>query len=66
MQTNDYGNILLMLFPSEVEVGRDWGGGGGGGGERQRERERERERERKSVLFNDALNTFYIQLYDVR
>ena len=55
MQTNDYGNILLMLFPSEVEVGREgWGGGGG------------RERERESVLFNDALNTFYIQLYDVR
>ena len=29
------------------------------------ERERERERER-DVLFNDALNTFYLRLYDVR
>ena len=26
---------------------------------------RERERER-NVLFNDALNTFYLQLYDIR
>ena len=31
----------------------------------QRERERERERER-DVLFNDALNTFYLRLYGVR
>ena len=30
-----------------------------------RERERERERER-NVLFNDALNTFYLLLYGVR
>ena len=30
-----------------------------------RERERERERER-NVLFNDALNTFYLRLYGVR
>ena len=30
-----------------------------------RERERERERER-NVLFNDALNTFYLQLYGFR
>ena len=30
-----------------------------------RERERERERER-DVLFNDALNTFYLRLYGVR
>ena len=30
----------------------------------QRERERERERER-DVLFNDALNTFYLRLYGV-
>ena len=29
------------------------------------ERERERERER-NVLFNDALNTFYLRLYGVR
>ena len=29
------------------------------------ERERERERER-DVLFNDALNTFYLRLYGVR
>ena len=29
----------------------------------QRERERERER---NVLFNDALNTFYLRLYGVR
>ena len=33
--------------------------------ERKRERERERERER-NVLFNDALNTFYLRLYGVR
>ena len=33
--------------------------------ERARERERERERER-NVLFNDALNTFYLRLYGVR
>ena len=33
--------------------------------DRDRERERERERER-GVLFNDALNTFYLRLYDVR
>ena len=32
---------------------------------RKRERERERERER-AVLFNDALNTFYVRLYGVR
>ena len=25
-----------------------------------------RERERKNVLFNDALNTFYLRLYGVR
>ena len=31
----------------------------------QRERERERERER-DLLFNDALNTFYLRLYGVR
>ena len=36
--------------------------------EREREREkREREREReRHVLFNDALNTFYLRLYGVR
>ena len=41
--------------------------------ERKRKRERERERERKrkrererDVLFNDALNTFYLRLYGVR
>ena len=33
--------------------------------ERERERERERDRERE-VLFNDALNTFYLRLYGVR
>ena len=33
--------------------------------ERMNERIRERERER-NVLFNDALNTFYLQLYGVR
>ena len=33
--------------------------------EKQDERERERERER-DVLFNDALNTFYLRLYGVR
>ena len=27
---------------------------------------RERERERNNVLFNDALNTFYLRLYGVR
>ena len=32
-----------------------------GMGERERERERERD-----VLFNDALNTFYLRLYGVR
>ena len=32
-------------------------------GERERERERER---KKNVLFNDALNTFYLRLYCVR
>ena len=32
---------------------------------RENERERERERER-DVLFNDALNTFYLRLYGVR
>ena len=31
------------------------GGGGGGGGEKER-----------NVLFNDALNTFYLRLYGVR
>ena len=31
----------------------------------EKERERERERER-NVLFNDALNTFYLRLYGVR
>ena len=34
-----------------------------------RESERERERERKkgrNVLFNDALNTFYLLLYGIR
>ena len=31
----------------------------------EREREIERERER-DVLFNDALNTFYLRLYGVR
>ena len=36
-------------------------------GERERAREREREREReRNVLFNDALNTFYLRLYGVR
>ena len=40
--------------------------------EREREREREREIEREegrkegNVLFNDALNTFYLRLYGVR
>ena len=35
--------------------------------ERERERDREREREReRNVLFNDTLNTFYLQLYGVR
>ena len=35
--------------------------------EREREIEREREREReRNVLFNDALNTFYLRLYGVR
>ena len=35
--------------------------------ERERERETEREREReRNVLFNDALNTFYLRLYGVR
>ena len=37
--------------------------------ERERERERERDREREIeiyVLFNDALNTFYLRLYGVR
>ena len=39
--------------------------------ERVRERERERERERggekeRNVLFNDALNTFYLRLYGIR
>ena len=35
--------------------------------ERERERDREREREReRNVLFNDALNTFYLRLYGVR
>ena len=33
---------------------------------REREREREREKEREKVLFNDALNTFYLWLYGVR
>ena len=35
--------------------------------EREREREREKERKRKegNVLFNDALNTFYLRLYGV-
>ena len=33
--------------------------------ERKRERERVRERER-NVLFNAALNTFYLRLYGVR
>ena len=32
---------------------------------RERERERERERDR-NVLFNDALNTFYLRLYGIR
>ena len=33
----------------------------------RKEREREREREREiNVLFNDALNTFYLRLYGVR
>ena len=32
---------------------------------KEEERERERERER-NVLFNDALNTFYLRLYGVR
>ena len=36
-------------------------------GKREREREREREIEReRDVLFNDALNTFYLRLYGVR
>ena len=30
-----------------------------------RERERERERGVGTVLFNDALNTFYIRLYGI-
>ena len=37
--------------------------------ERERERERERESEGRkegNVLFNDALNTFYLRLYGVR
>ena len=36
--------------------------------ERERERAREREEGRKkgNVLFNDALNTFYVRLYGVR
>ena len=35
--------------------------------ERERERKIEREREReKNVLFNDAVNTFYLRLYGVR
>ena len=36
--------------------------------ERDTERERERERERKegNVLFNDALNSFYLRLYGIR
>ena len=47
------------------------GMGGGGGGMvrvahlRMSERERERKRE-IIILFNDALNTFYLRLYGVR
>ena len=32
----------------------------------KRERDRETERERIHVLFNDALNTFYLWLYGIR
>ena len=34
--------------------------------QRERERERERERNERNVLFNDAVNTFYLRLYGVR
>ena len=45
----------------------------GGGGSREKERKRERRRRKRrertnerNVLFNDALNTFYLRLYGVR
>ena len=56
-----------------VVTSASWGGGGGGGTESRvipvtlllvrRSRGSERER---NVLFNDALNTFYLRLYGVR